>query len=63
MRYLHYRRFMFGIDPKKYRRSAKKRKRYSLNELLENVRKGDVEALNAETAWVRQGVSVGAELT
>ena len=36
------------------------RKRYSLAELLEGAE--EIEALNAETAWVREGNPVGREL-
>ncbi|MDR9751655.1 PbsX family transcriptional regulator [Pseudomonas sp. SZMC_28357] len=36
------------------------RKRYSLAELLEGAE--EIEALNAETAWAREGDPVGREL-
>lgn len=39
------------------------RRRYTLDELLRGVTPKDVEALNAETAWAREGAPVGRELT
>ena len=38
------------------------RKRYTLTELLQGATSEAMEALNAETAWVREGETVGREL-
>lgn len=39
------------------------RQRYSLSELLEGASQENIQSLNAETAWAREGISVGRELT
>ena len=38
------------------------RKRYTLSELLRGTTPADMEALNAETSWAREGEPVGREL-
>lgn len=40
---------------------AKSRKRYSLAELLKGVKPKEMAALNAKTAWAREGKPVGRE--
>ena len=39
-----------------------KRKRYALSELLRGTAPSDMDALNAETSWAREGEPVGREL-
>lgn len=39
------------------------RKRYTLAELLQGVTPADMAALNADTAWAREGGPVGREVT
>lgn len=43
-------------------KSPKRRKRYSLAELLTSVTAETMSELNAETSWARDGQSVGREL-
>lgn len=43
-------------------RPATKTRRYTLAELLSGVTPENMEALNAETSWAREGSSVGREL-
>lgn len=42
--------------------SSSARKRYSLHELLRGVTPEIIEAINAETAWARDGDAVGREI-
>ena len=42
--------------------AVRPRKRYSLQELLENVTPEAMRELNAETEWAREGDSIGREL-
>ena len=41
---------------------AKSRKRYSLAELMRGVTQEDMDAINEETAWAREGEPMGREL-
>ena len=41
---------------------AKSRKRYSLAEMMRDVTQEDMDAINEQTVWAREGEPVGREL-
>ncbi|PWB53746.1 MAG: AbrB family transcriptional regulator [Nitrosomonadales bacterium] len=43
-------------------RPATKKRRYSLAELLQGVTQDNMDQLNAETAWAREGAPEGREI-
>jgi len=44
------------------RKQEKRRKRYTLSQLLQGATPKKMAALNAKTAWAREGKAVGREI-